>query len=162
MSIFSISVDESQIISELKKRDDPDRIGGDIHLVFDGSYFPSERCYDYPVTILTWWLENCVKLNLGTEDLVENYFMDGPYEFWTQKKSDMVELKFFLRESGVEDDDDEIYIEAFPSYEIFFEAYKNELCKAGNTMLKIFNENHVTGETVDHLKSLVGDLTDSN
>jgi hypothetical protein len=162
MSFFSISMDESQIILELKKRKNPDRVGGDIHLAFNSNCFPSGRCYDYPVTILTWWLENCVKLSLGTEDSVENYFMDGPYEFWAQKKYNMVEFKFFLRESGVEDDDDEIYIEAFPSFEIFFEEYKNELCKAGNIMLKIFNENHVTGETVDHLKSLIRDLTDGN
>jgi hypothetical protein len=157
MSGLSISIDESQIISELKKRDDPERVGGDIHLVSNGNFFPSDRCYDYPVTILTWWLENCVKLNLGTENLVENYFMDGPYEFWTQKKSSMVELKFFLRESGA--DDDEIYTEILSSYEILFEDYKSELCKAGNIMLKIFNENHANGEIVDHLKSLIRDLT---
>jgi hypothetical protein len=83
--------------------------------------------------------------------------MDGPYEFWAQKKSSMVELNFFLRESR--EDDDEVHTRMFPSYEIPFEDYKNELCKAGNIMLRIFNENHANGEIVDHLKSLIRDLT---
>jgi hypothetical protein len=155
---FSISFDENQIISSLEKMTNPEKIGGDIHLVIDNYSFPSDRCYDYPVTILGWWLENCVKLSAGSENLVENYFMDSSYEFWVEKISDVVELKFLRRDSGEDEDDDDIYVEVSPSCEILFEDYKDELCQAGNRMLGIFDKKHVSGKEVEYLKSLVKSL----
>jgi hypothetical protein len=155
---FSISFDENQIISSLGKMKNPKKIGGDIHLNIDSHSFPSDRCYDYPVTILGWWLENCEKLSSGAERLVENYFMDGPHEFWVEKDSDAVEIKFFYRSPGEDDDDDDIYTEVCPSCKIPFEDYKKELQKTGNRMLNIFNENHILGEEVEHFKSLVKSL----
>lgn len=159
MSRISFYFDEINIVSKISKNIGLFKIGGDIHLIIDNYSFPSDRCYDYPVTILGWWLENCIKLNSQVEDIVENYFMDGPYEFWTEKVSKTVGLKFFRRDMGDEDDDDDIYVEILKSCEISFEDYKGELCKAGQKMLRIFDENHVSGEEVERLKSLVENLT---
>jgi hypothetical protein len=157
ISCFSILFDKSQITSGLRESSNPDRVGGDIHLIISGCSFPSDRCYDYPVTLLGWWIENCITLNSQSEGIVENCFMDGPYEFWTEKVSETARLKFFRRD--IDEDDDDIYVEVLQTYEISFEDYKRELCNAGRKMLRVFDENHVSGEEMENLKSLVENLT---
>jgi hypothetical protein len=159
MSYFSIFFDESKIIASIKARIDSSNLGGNICLSVNNFFFPSDEWYDFPVIILSWWLENCKKLSLESESIVENYFMDGPYEFWVEKKFSVVEIRFFRRDPGEEDDDDDIYIDVFEPCEVLFEVYKKELCEAGNKMLRILSENHVFDEEVDQIKSLIALLS---
>jgi hypothetical protein len=158
MNHFSVFFDENQITANLRHK--PGSVGGNIQIQINNKFFPSDGCYDRPVTILIWWLENCLKLESNAESLVENYFMDGPYEFWAIKKLDNVELKFFRRNAS-DDGTDDIYIEILPSKEIPFSDYKRTLCLTGNKMLEILEKNLLSDET-EKLKSLINILEAKN
>lgn len=54
-------------------------ITGEIFLEENGTFFPEERWNDFPVVILSWWLEALATVGVGAA--VECRFMDGPFLF---------------------------------------------------------------------------------
>lgn len=54
-------------------------ITGEIFLEANGAFFPELRWSDFPVVILSWWLEALATVSAGA--VVECRFMDGPFLF---------------------------------------------------------------------------------
>lgn len=51
-----------------------------IWIELDGVSFPEASWYDFPVPILTWWIDELSKLLRGENGQAVLQFMDGPYE----------------------------------------------------------------------------------
>jgi hypothetical protein len=47
--------------------------------------FPDDRWSDFPVVILSWWIEGLTALAAGRERSFEGMFMDGPSAFVVQR-----------------------------------------------------------------------------
>jgi|GEM_PF-2205979 len=56
-------------------------ITGEIWLDLDGFAFPAEHWTDFPVVILSWWMDALIPLRLAQSVPAECLFMDGPYSF---------------------------------------------------------------------------------
>jgi hypothetical protein len=89
---FSVYVDPwSKYVTH---RDQPKRnLLGEIYLVVGDQPFPSDPWLDFPVKILSWWLEAYRHMR-DTGEAASNTFMNGPYEFDTACSDGMVRIRF--------------------------------------------------------------------
>ena len=60
------------------------------YICLEGCSFPTVNHFDFPVIILSWWLENILALKETLQPCV-NSFMDGPYSFTTAPAGDAIE-----------------------------------------------------------------------
>jgi hypothetical protein len=63
-------------------------ITGEIWLEIAGDVFPDKHWSDFPVIILSWWLDALFKLWSAKKKHGECLFMDGPYSFEVSKEED--------------------------------------------------------------------------
>jgi len=56
-------------------------ITGHIWITIGDWGFPSQGWDDFPVVILSWWIEALLSLSAGENDRARFSFMDGPYFF---------------------------------------------------------------------------------
>ena len=69
---------------------------GRIYLGLDGEYFPDDEWYDFPVPVLSWWIECILNLLTGNGDECELLFMDGPqFLHVAADKRDVWSVAFF-------------------------------------------------------------------
>lgn len=54
-------------------------ITGQIWVVLDGESFPEDGWSDFPVVVLTWWIQALDRLSGNFEKIAELRFMDGPF-----------------------------------------------------------------------------------
>lgn len=61
---------------------------GDIYIELDGYFFPEKDWYDFGENLLSWWTEEFIELADREETKIECGFMDGPFRFIIEIKSD--------------------------------------------------------------------------
>lgn len=54
-------------------------VTGAVYFVLDGYAFPERDWSDFPVVVLSWWLEKAAAMLEGRSQSVDFQFMDGPY-----------------------------------------------------------------------------------
>jgi hypothetical protein len=60
-------------------------ITGVVFLQGPAGAFPDDRWSDFPVVILSWWIEGLTAVAAGREMLFQGMFMDGPLAFVVQR-----------------------------------------------------------------------------
>jgi hypothetical protein len=68
-------------IDEVSFRKGANNITGVIYIELGNIAFPERGWNDFPVVIVTWWLQALIKLLAGTPSEQTFLFMDGPFEF---------------------------------------------------------------------------------
>jgi hypothetical protein len=76
-------------------------ITGEIWLDLDGFSFPSKSWSDFPVIILSWWVDALALLR--SEDRGEFLFMDGPHHFEVMRNADRYLLRCFNHSHDTEE-----------------------------------------------------------
>jgi len=72
---------------------------GRIYLRLDGEYFPDNQWFDFPVPVLSWWMESLLRVLTGQQTECELLFMDGPQFLHLAASSPDVWSVAFLRDS---------------------------------------------------------------
>ena len=62
-------------------------ITGEIFLRHATEAFPDSRWSDFPVVVLSWWIEGIRKVVAGQDDSYVGHFMDGPYAFVVKRRA---------------------------------------------------------------------------
>lgn len=69
------------VAPETFERSGSTAVVGVIHVKAGDEMFPDNVWYDFPVTVVGWWLSAVAKLVDGTYKTAPCDFMDGPYRF---------------------------------------------------------------------------------
>lgn len=149
MERFAIHVDttSSRFIEEV-------RTGGNIfcnfYILVNEWAYPSNTWQDFPVIVLTWWIEGYLKLcRAGTP--VVNSFMNGPFEFVSTIEKENVILTFRQRTiTGV--------IEMGSPSVLRLYEYKSGLIEAAEQLLKAMEGHAASGQDLDNLKGIFNSL----
>lgn len=73
-------------------------ITGRIWIEVDDAAFPEAGWSDFPVVLLTWWLEQLSTLVDGSSSSAELRFMDGPFAFRVEWRSETESYGSLLRD----------------------------------------------------------------
>ncbi len=142
--MFSIYVDTS---SELFMREI--RRGGNIrcdtHISVDSEDFPDKFFKDFPVIVLSWWIEGYVQMLEGNR-VVKNSFMDGPFEFTTQKLEDVIRLDRYERKLAGNR-------RIGSTIEVSLQEYRNELIRVSQQLVGVLERCDVSGVDFETLKA---------
>ncbi len=141
--MFSINVDINNI--SIQDQVQPKgNLQANFFIMAEGKPYPSDPWWDFPVIVLSWWLEG-FKTMIQTGISVENSFMNGPFEFGSQLVGDQVRLTFWKRtRSG--------NVEVRPSLDLTTEQYKSGLIQAANHLIGILDKYSITGADIKNLK----------
>jgi len=125
------------------------RKGGNIlcnfYITFNDTSFPSDPWLDFPVIVLDWWLEGYLTLR-RTGRSVENSFMNGPFEFTSEMKGEIIKLIFRQRTAkGTK--------EVGESIELTLKEYENELIRVAELLLDVLDRLLVSGRDLDNLRA---------
>ena len=149
MARFTIHVDTAsqRFIREV-------RAGGNIlctlYILVDNWPFPSDSWLDFPVIVLSWWLEGCLEM-YKVDEPIENSFMNGPFEFTSLKDGESVRLTFTKRTlAGA--------IELRPPVRILLDEYRNELVRTTQELLDALDKYSASGQDVDNLRIALDSL----
>lgn len=72
------------------------KVTGPVSIQMYDRFFPAEDWDDFPVVILSWWLEALLSIEGGQRGKVLCQFMDGPYWFEIDRvKGNKVDMRFF-------------------------------------------------------------------
>ncbi|MFI6503920.1 hypothetical protein [Nonomuraea typhae] len=80
---MTVSLDRTRV-----ENDSPELVVAPIWLDLDGSPFPEEGWFDFPIPLLTWWLTEVRDLLNGEQDECWLTFMDGPFEARIAREGD--------------------------------------------------------------------------
>ena len=105
-------------------------IVGRVWIEIDGFAFPEAGWYDFPVAILTWWIEALRGLVSHSSDEATLRFMDGPFETRVES-GDQGVMATFLRSgspvrSTAEVEPDELLTSALESAEALVSTLENQ------------------------------------
>ncbi len=139
-----IEIDRARVEERIAEEEN---IDGIIYILVEKSPFPADRWFDYPVTILGWWLEGYLKLSKD-EVAVDNDFMDGPFKFISTKDQDKVRLTFRQRTHQGE-------VEVRPAIVTAMTEYQDELIQTAKSLLDILNGYSASGADIDSLRNVL-------
>ncbi len=74
-------------------------ITGVIRLALGPLSFPDDSWNDFPVILLTWWLQALHALRTGSASQAECHFMDGPHIFVLKRATQGWHLQAFTEEN---------------------------------------------------------------
>jgi len=67
----------------------------------DGYTFPEAGWSDFPIVVLTWWIDLLARLASGQTNRGEISFMDGPYRVHATLTGESLQLEFVSENPGV-------------------------------------------------------------
>jgi len=79
---------EVVVNTETLARSKRGKITGEVFLRHATEEFPDSRWSDFPVVVLTWWIDGIHKLVAGEENSYVGHFMDGPYKFVAKRRAE--------------------------------------------------------------------------
>jgi hypothetical protein len=94
---FDIKIEPDTLI-----RRDSGSIIGRIWITIGNWAFPSVAWDDFPVVILSWWIETLLRVSSEGSESGKCYFMDGPFWFEINKQEDGLSMVRFYRDSKAE------------------------------------------------------------
>ena len=132
-------------------------ITGQIYLIIDEQSFPEKGWYDFPVIVLSWWLqslENILNSPLGTS--YEFGFMDGPFLVrGIKNESDALKLTFIKDRLDGE-------MELFTTI-CSIKQFKNSLVSAAAKAVNFVEQTkRWSTDDIQELKKLCRKVSDSN
>jgi hypothetical protein len=117
----------------------------DLHLTIGDQAFPSAPFLDFPIVVLSWWLESLVDLSSGAKS-VHHSFMNGPFEFVAENEG--VVLCIVCRQrtlTGVRN--------VFPAQRVLLTAYATALTNAARVLLDALDLLGATGADIGNLSA---------
>lgn len=140
---FTIVVDTSseRFLSEV---DAGKAVLVDLHLTIGEQVFPSAPFLDFPIIVLTWWLESLTDLSNGVKR-VRNSYMSGPFEFVVENDGAM--LFIACRQRTLSGERNLISAQGIP-----LTAYAAALISAATILLDALDRLAAAGIDVDNLR----------
>jgi hypothetical protein len=125
-------------------RSSHDSITGVVAIRADGVSFPDARWSDFPVVILSWWLEPISRILHGTTRIWECRFMDGPLSIRLQQEHEDSWTLTGLRDSRLE-----------LTARVSCRAFIRSLLGAGHQILRECRQRSWQGRDIEALDSAV-------
>jgi len=126
----------------------------DTHISVDDENFPDTFFKDFPVVILSWWIEGYFQM-LGEERVIKNSFMDGPFEFTTQRCGHDIWLERYERKLIGNR-------KLGSTVEIPLQEYHNELSRTAQHLIDMLDNLSVSGGDIDTLKAMTTRISRSS
>lgn len=77
-----------KVLPETFKRSGRTSVVGIISLKIGSAAFPDDMWYDFPVSIVSWWLREALKICSGIDKQGACLFMDGPFQYDIEAQDD--------------------------------------------------------------------------
>jgi hypothetical protein len=141
---FTIVVDTSseRFLSEVKAGKG---VVVDLHLMIGGQAFPSVPFLDFPIVVLSWWLDSLADLSRGAKR-VRNSFMNGPFEFLVE--NDKATLFIVCRQRTLSGERNSI-----PRQGVLLTDYSAALINAATILLNALDRLAATGPDISGLRA---------
>ncbi len=144
MGSFSIHVDTSSH-RFLEAVAAGGNIASGIYISAQNICYPDIGYTDFVVVILGWWLQGSSAL-VDDGDKVENDFMDGPYQFTTEKLGNNVAIRLYQRTVNKTQ-------QVGSTVVVLLNEYNDELYRAAQQLLKALDVLDASGTDIEVLRS---------
>lgn len=115
-----------------------------IYLEIENVYFPEKEWVDFSVIIMTWWIDEILKIEDNYGEIHEFFFMDGLFKFTLSKDTDKWIMLLY---------NDDIVVAEYHNIKI--DDFINQVNKATNALLKsIDKKDFVVNKDIVYLNRL--------